>query len=212
MKNIYIAFYYNKRSKTIHIKGGSTSLNPRLRMQMHFAQGTADQHSYPNVLDADDLVYTRQFKHFLDKEQKVINTIRFFADLVESKGYNAKLHHAPKSHGSSNPNPNVTVRWGDQSEDEMLIGYLECEYDFENSSVPMTEKDNDLFTRLDQNQDGFLTVDEFTKPELFSSFDTNQDGHVDRKEGQQGMVRLKKQKQARQKNRGGWRDWLYRLL
>ena len=112
----------------------------------------------------------------------------------------------------ANPNPNVTVRWGDQSEDEMLIGYLECEYDFENSSVPMTEKDNDLFTRLDQNQDGFLTVDEFTKPELFSSFDTNQDGRVNRKEGQQGMVRMKKQKQARQKNRGGWRDWLDRLL
>lgn len=112
----------------------------------------------------------------------------------------------------ANPNPNVTVRWGDQSEDEMLIGYLECEYDFENSSVPMTEKDNDLFTRLDQNQDGFLTVDEFTKPELFSSFDTNQDGRVNRKEGQQGMIRLKKQKQARQKNRGGWRDWLDRLL
>lgn len=108
MKNIYIAFYYNKRSKTIHIKGGSTSLEPRLRMQMHFAQGTANQHSYPNVLNEDDLVYTRQFKHFLNKEQKVINTIRFFADLVESKGYNAKLHHAPSSHGCSNPNPNVT--------------------------------------------------------------------------------------------------------
>ena len=108
MKNIYIAFYYNKRTKTIHIKGGSTSLDPRLRMQMHFAHGTAGQHPYPNVLNEDDLIYTRQFKHFLDKEQKVINTIRFFADLVESKGYNAKLHHAPKSHGSSNPNPNVT--------------------------------------------------------------------------------------------------------
>ena len=108
MKNIYIAFYYNKRTKTIHIKGGSTSLDPRLRMQMHFAHGTAVQHPYPNVLNEDDLIYTRQFKHFLDKEQKVINTIRFFADLVESKGYNAKLHHAQKSHGSSNPNPNVT--------------------------------------------------------------------------------------------------------
>ena len=61
MKNIYIAFYYNKRSKTIHIKGGSTSLDPRLRMQMHFAHGTAGQHPYPNVLNEDDLIYTRQY-------------------------------------------------------------------------------------------------------------------------------------------------------
>jgi Ca2+-binding EF-hand superfamily protein len=94
----------------------------------------------------------------------------------------------------------------------MLIGYLECEYDFENASSPMTGKENDLFTRLDQNQDGFLSIEEFTKPELFPSFDTNQDGRVDKKEGHQGMARLKKQKQARQKDRGGWRDWLDRLL
>ena len=108
----------------------------------------------------------------------------------------------------ANPNPNVTVHWGDQSEDEMLIGYLECEYDFEESTFQNGEKENHLFDRLDRNKDGFLTQNEFTKPQLFPFFDTNQDGHVTKEEGIDGMAKLKERKQKSSSSPSGWRGWL----
>ena len=112
----------------------------------------------------------------------------------------------------ANPNPNVTVRWGDQSEDEMLIGYLECEYDFVNTTFQIGEKENHLFNRLDRNRDGFLTQNEFTKPQLFPFFDTNQDGHVTKEEGMEGMAKLKERKQKSYKSSSDWRGWLDRFF
>ena len=111
----------------------------------------------------------------------------------------------------ANPDPNRIVRWGDQSEEEMLIGYLECEFEPDTSQSEGGGNKRDLFSKLDKNQDGFLTKDEFTKPGLFPSFDTNKDGRVTREEGAAGMSKLKKREQGRKKERGGLRGILDRL-
>ena len=89
----------------------------------------------------------------------------------------------------ANPNPEATVRWGEQTDDEMLIGYVEYVTD---AAATANKSGVDLFDQLDKNKDGFLTKDEFTRPALFSLFDSNKDGRVTRKEGVEGMAKLKK--------------------
>jgi hypothetical protein len=112
----------------------------------------------------------------------------------------------------ANPDPDARVRWGDQSEEEMLIGYLECEFEPGTPESGNKENKGDLFTRLDKNEDGFLTRNEFTKPELFSTFDADKDGKVTRKEGSEGMAKMKRREQERKKKRGGLRGILERFL
>ncbi|MBL63599.1 MAG: hypothetical protein CMI30_09365 [Opitutae bacterium] len=100
------------------------------------------------------------------------------------------------SDNPANPDPNRIVRWGDQSDEEMLIGYVECEIDaVETVNQPKRVWDADLFTKLDKNKDGFLTKDEFTRPALFPFFDSDKDGRVTRKEGAEGMKKLKQREE-----------------
>ena len=61
--------------------------------------------------------------------------------------------------------------------------------------------------------DGFLTKNEFTKPEFFNSFDSDHDGRVSLQEGKEGMARIKKRKkEQKNKQRRGLREILDRLL
>ena len=100
------------------------------------------------------------------------------------------------SENPANPDPNRIVRWGDQSDEEMLIGYVECEIDADESiNGRVRDSGVDLFDKLDKNKDGFLTKNEFTRPALFPLFDSNGDGQVTRKEGTEGMVKLKKREE-----------------
>ena len=96
----------------------------------------------------------------------------------------------------ANPDPNRIVRWGDQSDEEMLIGYVECEFEANESGGSRKRfGDPNLFDKLDKNKDGFLNKDEFTRPALFSLFDSNKDGRVSREEGTKGMAKLKKREE-----------------
>ena len=99
----------------------------------------------------------------------------------------------------ANPNPDQNVRWGDQSDEEMLIGYVECEFENSNSAVDQQDGRRDLFTQLDKNKDGFLTKNEFTRPGLFPLFDSDKDGRVTRKEGIEGLAKLRK-RQSKDRN------------
>ncbi|MBU62789.1 MAG: redoxin [Opitutae bacterium] len=109
---------------------------------------------------------------------------------------------------SANPNPDARVRWGDQSEEEMLIGYLECEFELDTTESGNEENKADLFTRLDKNKDGYLTRDEFTKPSLFPLFDSDNNGKVTRKEGVEGIAKLKKREDKARKDRNALRRLL----
>ncbi len=95
----------------------------------------------------------------------------------------------------ANPNPEANVQWGDQSEDEMRIGYVECE-------MEQGKKNQNLFDQLDRNKDGFLTKNEFTKPGLFPIFDSDKNGLITRKEGIAGMKKLKGKENNARKDRG----------
>jgi len=82
----------------------------------------------------------------------------------------------------NNPDPSKTVRWGEQTWDEMMIGY----YDY---VVPVAERKaiaagdgdqkrvEDLFDRLDANADGKVEISEVPKKfhALFKILDRNSD-------------------------------------
>ena len=97
----------------------------------------------------------------------------------------------------------TSVRWGDQSDEEMLIGYVECEFENSNSAVDQQDGRRDLFTQLDKNKDGFLTKNEFTRPGLFPLFDSDKDGRVTKKEGIEGLAKQEKAKQGPQRRLAG---------
>ncbi len=106
----------------------------------------------------------------------------------------------------ANPNPETAVRWGDQSDDEMLIGYVECAID--TSTVGNESSAVDRFVQLDRNKDGVLTKDEFTHPALFPLFDEDKDGRVTRSEGGKGLLKLRKKAEELRKGQDAVRGLL----
>ncbi len=95
----------------------------------------------------------------------------------------------------ANPDPAVTVRWGEQTFDEMLLGYVEYflpgvepgeggslrrRQSADNRSGPGQPAIDAVFKRLDQDRSGSLTLPELP-PRLrprFKQLDRNQDGAV----------------------------------
>ena len=93
------------------------------------------------------------------------------------------------SKNPANPDPTQTVKWGEQTEDEMMLGYFEFYVpSVEASSKPpnlieMALRDGGLvFNGMDKNRDGVLTIDESPTAEAFKAADTNANGSVTREE------------------------------
>lgn len=89
----------------------------------------------------------------------------------------------------ANPDPSRRVKWGPQTEDEMMLGYLEyylpnVEAVAKKSSVwELAMRDGGLvFSGLDKNRDGVITREESPSPEQFQIADSNGDGSVTREE------------------------------
>ena len=91
----------------------------------------------------------------------------------------------------------------------MLIGYVECELEPSGSVPRPTGKD--LFTQLDRNKDGVLSKDEFSRPALFPLFDSDGNGRVTRREGTEGMVKLKQREKELRRGQESLRGLLDRL-
>ena len=105
----------------------------------------------------------------------------------------------------ANPDPTATVHWGDQSFEEMMIGFLEVAVprqppaDAAPSREPTRDEQRDaaeyvdrLFDRFDRNDDGRLARREL--PEVFGMFvlrryDLTDDGVVTRDEAERAVVR-----------------------
>lgn len=106
----------------------------------------------------------------------------------------------------SNPDPSIAVRWGDQSFEEMMIGfYVEV---FPKGKVPAKPSGGfgqidpeQVFKALDANKDGQLSKDEL--PERMADrlilADTNRDGGISQEE----LTKLFKLMQAAGVGRGG---------
>ncbi|WP_437202228.1 redoxin domain-containing protein [Planctomicrobium sp. SH664] len=96
----------------------------------------------------------------------------------------------------ANPDPSKTVKWGDQTWDEMLIGYFDLIFPkgtaeqqplFNPSTATLERIDlEEGFSMLDKDRDGFLSPEEAKRfPVLEKGFfliDTNGDGQLDPQE------------------------------
>ena len=106
----------------------------------------------------------------------------------------------------ANPDPTKTVRWGDQSWDEMMIGYFDVIIPKRESEQPATRNilrdlnADRIFAAIDKNQDDAISRDEAKPFELlhatFDRVDSDSDGLVQMSELESALTKVK---QAQQK-------------
>jgi len=89
----------------------------------------------------------------------------------------------------ANPDPTARVKWGEQTDDEMMLGYFEYYVPGIPAStkkvslIEMAARDGGLiFNGLDKNRDGKLTPNESPTPQQFKDADADADGFVTREE------------------------------
>lgn len=97
-------------------------------------------------------------------------------------------HFDNSADNPNNPDPGETVRWGEQTWNEMMIGY----FDIAVQRTPVTPAGSGtspsrmqrLMTRLDENKDGRLAKSEVPEQyhTVFDQLDADKDGHVDSRE------------------------------
>lgn len=102
----------------------------------------------------------------------------------------------------ANPDPTTTVRWGPQTEDEMLIGYVEYYIpsesieDIEDSSSakspPRDKMLERIFQRADRDGDGKVTPEEFPRERVFQRIDLNSDGLITLEELREAAPQLRR--------------------
>jgi len=88
----------------------------------------------------------------------------------------------------ANPDPTARVKWGEQTYEEMMLGYFE----YYVPAIPAGERASMLeiamrdggvvFNNLDKNRDGFITLEESPTPGQFKQADSDGDGKVTREE------------------------------
>jgi mono/diheme cytochrome c family protein len=89
----------------------------------------------------------------------------------------------------ANPDPTARVKWGEQTFDEMMLGYIEYYVPSQEAGAPQTSlielamRDGGVvFSSLDKNHDGKITPDETPSPKEFKDADADGDGVVTREE------------------------------
>jgi hypothetical protein len=102
--------------------------------------------------------------------------------LPEGTRLHCVAHFDNSAENLNNPDPTRRVRWGEQTWDEMMIGYFDYVIPVgADSPLDAADRDKkraeDLFDRLDKNVDGKVVVDEVPGrfQALFKQLDKNQD-------------------------------------
>ncbi len=81
----------------------------------------------------------------------------------------------------NNPNPSETVRWGEQTWDEMMIGYLDYAVPLGTAESPsINPRIEAMFNNFDKDLDDYLTTDEIPGrfQLMFGPLDSNGDGKL----------------------------------
>jgi hypothetical protein len=98
----------------------------------------------------------------------------------------------------ANPDPAARVRWGPQTDDEMMLGYVE--YFVAESSAAASSKESGsaataprqgtlarLFRHVDRDGDDKVTPEELPRPLLFKRLDKNSDSVITLDEAEAGL-------------------------
>ena len=114
----------------------------------------------------------------------------------------AVAHFDNSSHNLNNPNPDVEVRWGDQSWNEMMIGYFDIAVPLPNGAAAtgnagesadgqVGRHATDALDRFDENKDGSIGRGEVPQRSrgLFNRLDTDNDGSLSADELTNGLDR-----------------------
>jgi hypothetical protein len=85
----------------------------------------------------------------------------------------------------ANPNPKIPVSWGEQTFNEMQLGYVEYiipglkpGQDTETKEERELKNFRTMFDQIDKNHDGVITADELPMKEMFDQADADKDGKV----------------------------------
>lgn len=130
------------------------------------------------------------------------------------------------SDNPANPNPNQTVKWGDQTDEEMLVGYVE--YYVPGAGVAGTtskttgsKKTNSdagdgrlaqRFRSVDRNDDGILTRSELPDRPFFIALDEDNDGKISLAEASESMRKFTETFTEKGLRSKAARDWVLSLF
>ncbi len=115
----------------------------------------------------------------------------------------ARLHctalYDNSTNNPANPDPTKTVTWGDQSWDEMMLGYFDLLVSRElTDKKPLKTAINpeNIISRFDTDKDGKISREESKGHDLlsrgFAVGDTNSDGYLDRPEIDKAIDKIRK--------------------
>ena len=135
------------------------------------------------LLDIPKYDFNWQTEYRLSENKKMPSGTRIFCEAAFDNSTN----------NLNNPNPNAAVRWGDQTYEEMMIGYFHVSIPIDPSigRAPELKKARmapptaaQVFARLDADKDGKVLRDEVPKQILpiFDKLDRNGDGVLEKSE------------------------------
>lgn len=108
MKNIYVALGINNNG-IIEIKGGCTKGPARNRLSSFHGYNTRWNRELKvwekTSLDKDSIIYEKPAKRFSEREQRIINTVRYASEQFKKQGFAVKVWNVDDLRG--NPAPYV---------------------------------------------------------------------------------------------------------
>ena len=188
---------FESRSVNIPVEMQLISLSPHMhlrgksfRYELTLPDGTKE-----TLLDVPRYDFNWQTSYLLSEPRTIPQGSKL-------KAY-ATFDNSPNN--LANPDPSMTVTWGDQSWDEMLLGYFDIaiKRGLNEAAKPAAAAANGdethtlvnrVFESADKNKDGKITQDEVapTQKAIFDMLDTDKDGIVTRTEVIAGLPELMK--------------------